>query len=538
MKPYETAPNDVDYYYVNLATKVKKLLDSEYYRETIREELDKPMIETFACFLSAYLEDVVTNAGVWSTFINLHEKLYGSPVPFYYNEEEGFYMWGLLNIEDLCFLIWYFLSVNNKRDVVNPNADFIWDLAEDLLDLFDNALEDAPENERLKAFYQFDNEFPDEFYGVREFMARILFNTWLFYPDAGIHLYSEVNELIAKSVEDEAYDPMLPQLADDLRSGLIHAHCTALLALTGREWAMELLGEEHSLYKDLEGMSHRISSVFAYKDRDERFVFFEHLASGTPVAVRKVSFGDHFAGPVKVGELVHMSIVRWRDEWWLSGVAMHLNGIEDEVTEREKRSPEALGAFQFLDPDSERHSKEMLEEQREAFLIFNQGSLIAFRRADKLDEFARDFFVFFNKHQGASEEKLEEIRKKLRENKMNFEDNLEIPGKQFLHRESGLVFFNPKRGIEFYMGVNSAFPMSNNPFFDEELSDKHVFSLLLAPMYSVELVMFCIDHCVDKLPVLQDFFRVMGKENLDFLLRFWKQGNYHAKPAIVAVNKP
>ena len=538
MKPYDTPPDDVDYYYVNLATEIKKVLDSKYYKEIIREELDKPMIEIFACFISAYLEDVVTDTGVWSAFLNLHEKLYGCPVPFYYDEEEGFYMWGQLNVEDLCFLIWYFISTNNKKKIINPNADFIWDLAEDLLEVLDDAwVKAAPENERLRTFYQFDDEFPDEFYGVREFMARILFNSWLFYPDAAIHLDSEINELLDKSIEDEIYGSMLPRLVDDLRSGLIHSYCTALLALTGREWVMELLGEEHLLYKDLEGMSHRISSIFAYKDRDEKFVFFEHVASGTQVAVRKVSFGDHFAGPVKVGELVHMSIVRWRNEWWLSGVAMHLNGIEDEVTEREKSSPEALGAFQFLDPELEKHSKEILEEQRKAFLIFNDGSPIAFRSMDKLDEFARDFLEFFNKHQGASEEELRKIREKLRQDGMIFEENTEIPGKQFLHRESGLVFFNPNRGIEFYMKVNSAFPLPNNPFFDEELSPEHVTVLLLIPEYSVELVRFCIDHCKDKLPALQDIFKVFRQEDLDFLLRFWKQENYYAKPAVVAANK-
>ena len=103
--------------------------------------------------------------------------------------------------------------------------------------------------------------------------------------------------------------------------------------------------------------------------------------------------------------------------------------------------------------------------------------------------------------------------------------------------ETGLAFFNPKSGGEIALAVNSAFPMSSNPYFKEEDSEEHVMRLLMEESLSTELAMYCIDNCKDKLSF---FTKGAGKkylEDIDFLLRFWKKDNYHTTPTVTYVGQ-
>jgi len=89
------------------------------------------------------------------------------------------------------------------------------------------------------------------------------------------------------------------------------------------------------------------------------------------------------------------------------------------------------------------------------------------------------------------------------------------------------------------MEVNSAFPLPDNPYFKNEDSETHIMRLFMDESISKELVMFCIEECnsKSKLP----FFKTeTGKQllnDIDFLLRFWKNKNYHTKPLITIIGQ-
>ncbi|MBP7369291.1 MAG: hypothetical protein KA976_06180, partial [Paludibacteraceae bacterium] len=95
-----------------------------------------------------------------------------------------------------------------------------------------------------------------------------------------------------------------------------------------------------------------------------------------------------------------------------------------------------------------------------------------------------------------------------------------------------IVFFNPHSGIEIAVGINSAFPMKNNPFFQPEESENDFWQLLLSNFYSTELVKFCLDTCKNKLPFLRKKLWKTYLKDIDFLLRFLKVDSYHSKPEI------
>ena len=98
--------------------------------------------------------------------------------------------------------------------------------------------------------------------------------------------------------------------------------------------------------------------------------------------------------------------------------------------------------------------------------------------------------------------------------------------------ESGLVFFNPKSGVEIALAVNSAFPLTNNPFFNINESEDDIMFLLMSDEMSTELALYSIENCKSDLTFYKDGIGKTYIKDIDFLLRFWKKNNYFAKPSI------
>ena len=74
-------------------------------------------------------------------------RMYQKHLPFYalndYVEEE-------INVEDIYLLIWYFLNSTQNDKIVFPINDYIIEVAEEIIEIFDNVWEYAPENDYLK----------------------------------------------------------------------------------------------------------------------------------------------------------------------------------------------------------------------------------------------------------------------------------------------------------------------------------------------------------------------------------------------------
>jgi hypothetical protein len=106
LKPYERQSR-TDVYYLKLANDVKQAFLSNEEVFQLFMHLGQNQIDLLACFLVSYFEDLISDTNIWNTFVRLHRKFYGNPIPFYetseYYEEE-------INIQDLSFLIWYFMN--------------------------------------------------------------------------------------------------------------------------------------------------------------------------------------------------------------------------------------------------------------------------------------------------------------------------------------------------------------------------------------------------------------------------------------------
>jgi hypothetical protein len=517
-KPY-SSQTSTDNYYLKLCNDVKFALVNNIQSFVLQIYLEKKELNQLACFLTSYFEDVISETNIWNSFIGVHERLYKKQLPFYvmdeYDERE-------VNIQDISFLIWYFLNTIQQEKFISPFNDFILETAKKVIDVFDKEWEYAPENENLKSFYQID-EKEDDFYVARNLIDIILFKSYLFFPDTFLNLKVEESEII----EDKKDGKNIMMFLNENRDATLHKSHTRLLSLTGKEWASKIVGSKHPLCSEFLNLSQKIRGYFFYKGQNQDDVFLEHVASGKKFKLTKKSF-EYSDSLKKIDTIIFMGIAKWKDEWWFSGIQFQ-TPLDPDLVLDEKNSIRSRMAVDFLDY-KRKEIEETLEKQLKAFKDLNNGSQIAFMKSDKIDEFYRSYIDFYNKSLNISDKELKESQERRRkEGFFNIKNESE---NYFEVSETGLVFFNPKSGVEIALEVNSAFQMPNNPYFEEVLSEDHILRLLMDESISTELAMFCIDNCKTKLPFFKEGVGKLYLKDIDFLLRFWKKNNYHSKPSI------
>lgn len=521
LKPYDRQVS-TDLYYLKLSNEIKEsLADND--PEMALNYLEDDELKLLACMLTSYFEDVISETNIWVAFLNLHDAHYGKELPFY---DLSDYYKGEINTQDVAFLIWYFLNTFQDDRFISPYNDYFDHISRRVMLILEEAYEYAPENEHLKSYYTLDPEERD-FYKVRNFVDRILFKTYLFFSDTALELERQGQEII----EEKADENLLMYLNEN-RDSFIHKNHTRLMSMKGSEWAAEILGKDHALSKDLAKMSKKILGYFLYKGQDKNDVLLEHIASGKKFNLTKKSFEQH-TELKNVDDILFIGIVRWRNEWWFSGIYFRTDFKADLILD-EKNSMESRMAVNFLDLN-ENDTTGVLHQQLEAFKDFNDGSQIAFLPSEEIEGFYQAYISYFNSSLNLTKKEKEESKQRARQEGF-FGDEKETYNFSEV-AESGLVFFNPHCGGEVALDVNCAFPLPDNPFFEFEKSEDHIMHLFMSDQFSTELVMYCIDHCKSKLPFFTSDIGAKFLDDIDFLLRFWKTKNYHTKPAITYTGK-
>ena len=520
LKPYEKQ-TITDSYYLKLSNNVKGALMKE--KSYFSDLIDEKEINTLACFLTSYFEDIISGTNIWNAFVRKHKQLYQKPIPFFEVEE---YFEEEINMVDIHFLIWYFVSTLREESIILPDAPPLEIMAGSVMDLFEEAWDYAPENKQLQSFYQIDvNE--SNFYIVRKFIDKVLFDTYLFHTDTRKKLTGKESEILKNYNQQDERKTLM--LLNDMRDNMLHRTRTQLLALTGKEWAAELLCSTHPLYKDILSMSKKINGWFFYKGQDESDIFLEHVASNMKFKMTKKSY-DRTENLKKIDDMLHIGIVRWKDEWWFSGVVIYRDFDADLILD-EKDSIHSRESVAFLYHQSD-EMKEMLDKQLDSFLKFNKGMQIAFMPVGEVSSFLKNSVDFYNNSLNLSEKEIEEAHARSRKDGLLSKHEINLPPSTE-NDETALVFFNPKSGSEIQYGVNSAFPLPNNPYFDKKLSEEHFTYILTDNDVSSDLAMFCIDNCKSKLPFFKQKNDItLFMKDLDFMLRFWKGENYFQEPRI------
>jgi len=527
LKPYSKQAR-TDGYYLKICNEIKKAIVNNEEANYLQILLLEEGIDYLSCFLTSYFEDILSGTNIWNSFVRIHKRLYHKPLPFYnvdeYYEEE-------INVQDVSFLIWYFISLMRDDIVVSPLNGYIIEAAEEVMTIFEDAWDNAPENKQLISYYQIDKK---DFHVARNLIQKILFETYLFHPDTAQRL-KELREAIIEehgNNEELEYGDVLAFLYE-VEDYSAHAFHTGLFGFKGKEWAAEILGNDHPLSEDFLNLSPTIKGLFLYKGQDKDELFVEHIASSKRFKIKKYSFHNPDSLK-KIDTIMYMGIVEWRNEWWLTGVSIN-QPFDPDIILEEKNSIASKREVHFLD-DHKKKDDDFLIKQLKAFKDFNKGAQIVFLPTEQINEYMKNFIIYYTHSLDAPKKAKKEALKRI------IEKDFFIPIEELKETaeasETCLLFYNPKSGMEIGLHINSAFPLPNNPYFEEEQSDEDIMALFTSDELSTELAMFCIENCKDKLPFFDegDIGAVYLKE-IDFLLRFWKGEKYFTKPMITHIEE-
>lgn len=505
LKPYQKTSKS-DLYYLQICNELNDKIYEKNFHLPLRDFIREEGISLFCIFLTSYLEDIISGSEVWNSFIKKHNELYGKPLPFYDTKDN--YVEGEVNIQDVKFLTWYFINSVNKNVLLNPQDAFVQDFAENIVGILETEYEYAPENDLLRETYQLQN--PQDYYSVRRLLDNILTKTYLFTPDTGFAILRQEAEIIQSGRRVET-------LLNDNRDHFIHETKTALLALSAKEWAVMILGD-NPLAQDIQAMSPRVQGSFLLLGQDEKFLNVEHIATGKAFNLLKSSFPKH--KDLKEKSIIFMGMVEWQGEWWFSGVSI-ASDYNEEVIAKEKENPMSKESLSFLEDQS--LVNQALKEHHEAFLQYNKGLPIAFLRREEVDPFVDGYFKFYNEGKDLSPEDKEKLVKKCKPKAIKSEERPET---------IMVLFHNEKSGFEVYSNVESAFHIKQNPYLDKEKSDQDFYQIFLANFYTREFVEYCISTSRKHLAFFKNGY---SDEEIDFLTRYFKPLVYHTKAALTLI---
>jgi hypothetical protein len=257
--PYDK-PARSDFFYLRICQEIHEFLQNNKY-EMLIDVLDENEIKLLACFITSYFEDVISETGIWAAFIHKHMDLYGKYLPFY-NCDEDYYP-DEINLEDVYFLLWYFLNREVFDDqYISPLYSQILLPGNGLFDILDSYYETAPQNDKLSDYLNIPDDETD-FYRVRVKIEWLVMHSYLFHFYQ-FELQEEMEDFLHEHEDDDYQTENAKSLLHDITDNRIFKQTTSLLAMKGNEWMAEVLGKGHQLYETLTKIDGRKSGLFLY----------------------------------------------------------------------------------------------------------------------------------------------------------------------------------------------------------------------------------------------------------------------------------
>lgn len=130
-------PSDI--FYFNLANHIlDKLLESK-----LLSQWNETLIKRTVIGITGYYQDIISDAGIWRSFINANRRLYGRELPFFETGEE--YIDYELNEEDVRFLIWYSLALyDDRKRFTDPLSEDIAKASRFVYGILEENYDEAP----------------------------------------------------------------------------------------------------------------------------------------------------------------------------------------------------------------------------------------------------------------------------------------------------------------------------------------------------------------------------------------------------------
>lgn len=262
-----------------------------------------------------YFEDLVSEVGLWKTFVNQHQKLYGKPLPFY--DVKSDYKADYPCVQDVQYLIWDTLIELEEETIPNPENTGLLSIAKDITSLMEKEFEDIAINDDLVSYLQ-DATYCQSFYELRQVLKWFYFDCYLTSGRFTDYYYKQNLKFFVDSM---GADPMNAIKGSESLSAFNQK--IGPLALEPREW-LALFLEDVGKKKEAEDVRQIYCSdvePFQLVSYDKKSVRFRNW-KGEEFSVRRTDMfrvpESQLKDPETNGSIG--TFARYRGEWFLSGL--------------------------------------------------------------------------------------------------------------------------------------------------------------------------------------------------------------------------
>lgn len=370
-----------DLYYVQLSNKVMGAINTQL---AVVEDihylaLDEEANKRLSCILTAYFEDIISLSNIWNAFVRECKSQTGNWLPFYdttdYAEEE-------INEVDIQFLCWHFFSQQfEARIPISPTEQLFEMIAHAVYAIFDAEYETAPENKKLKEFFQLNEEEGNLF----ELQSRFFWlgtESYLFCFNSR-DLENELNEVV-EVTKEYAMEDNMAEMVDMVMTDFSFNNVTEFFNLTAAQWLAKVLGDDNQLYAPLMELSRKKTGHFIFQEQDSMYAHFRHVATGNIIPVTNRSLTGYPKNMKSPEVIVFAGFVEWQGEWWFIG---DLRGydVDQELIEEISAREEELNLFNE-DKNLEETTTEAQDQSAAAYLTETKEDLLKEEFEDEIEE--------------------------------------------------------------------------------------------------------------------------------------------------------
>ncbi len=496
--PYDKEMSS-DHFYISMSNDIQH----EILHIDINDNLVGSDYKYLSCTLACYFEDIVSQTGIWTTFVDTHKSLYNKYLPFYDTED---YAYGEINLADIRFLIWHFCSnLSVMNHLIDPYSLDGEEMALIVYNMLTEASDQAPRNEDLRNALILPSDAT--VYQAKEIADYLFFGSYLnrYYMMTRME-EAVINIKNQKGVNKKNLDPLIY----DKHAELLFNTVSPVLAQHSFEILACRVGESHPQYRKIQSVSKRKEGLFRYKGSTVAHVQLEHIATGLTIEINTTHGPDWKIPLVADQTVVRLGFTEWNDDRWVQGTVFR-------ITDPEKMIPDDVEKYLFAPVASQLG---VVKRQEECFLEVNNGKRLAFFKDKKAAfSFVDDIWGSYHGKYGESmDRKLFDVHNLT----FNVDDD----------SENIVVFFNPQGGVEFYADMAHFISCPGNPFFVSD-SEANIETLLFDECISTEFVSLLIENRMIEIePLLGEGGYQYVWNNCDFLLRYWKREYYRTEPKL------
>lgn len=169
--------------------------------------------------LVGYVQDVVSDAGLWHAFTDWCRKYYGRPVPFYDCGRDDYIDYEL-NLADVRFMVWYGLSMySDLKRVESPKSENLMMLGKILYDELERSYDELPMPDGYVFGRELELHDEDDRETILELGHWLFMNSWLLTPAYALTLTAILQEVNEQQLDEGAIRKRMEQSMNEDPTG-------------------------------------------------------------------------------------------------------------------------------------------------------------------------------------------------------------------------------------------------------------------------------------------------------------------------------